>query len=75
MNQLLHDQRFWSGLVGLVVLIVASLHPDSEDSLNEDGREPAKAEILASIERGLRQALDGKGTAAREWLASLDKKQ
>lgn len=26
MNQLLHDQRFWSGLVELVVLVVASLH-------------------------------------------------
>ena len=48
---------------------------NGDDNLNEDGREPAKAEILASIKRGLRQALDGEGASAREWLASLDKKQ
>ena len=45
------------------------------DSFAEDYREPTEAEILASIERGLRQALAGEGTSAREWLASLDKKQ
>lgn len=46
-----------------------------DDSLDEDRREPTKAEILASIKRGLRQALNGEGATAREWLASLDKKQ
>ena len=34
MNQLLHDQRFWAGLVGLIVIVVSSLHPDLEDNLN-----------------------------------------
>ena len=33
MNDLLHDQRFWAGLVGLIV-VVSSLHPDLEDNLN-----------------------------------------
>lgn len=48
---------------------------NGDDNLDEDYREPTEAEILASIERGLRQALDGEGASAREWLASLDKKQ
>lgn len=48
---------------------------NGDDSLDEDYREPTEAEILASIERGLRQALAGEGASAREWLASLDKKQ
>ncbi len=48
---------------------------NGDDSLGEDYREPTEAEILASIERGLRQALDGEGASTREWLASLDKKQ
>lgn len=45
------------------------------DNLDESYREPTEAEILASIERGLRQALAGEGRPARELLASLDKKQ
>ena len=46
-----------------------------DDSFAEDYREPTEAEILASIKRGLQQALNGEGAPAREWLASLDKKQ
>lgn len=45
------------------------------ENLDKGYREPTEAEILASIERGLRQALAGEGTPAREWLAGLDNKR
>ena len=46
-----------------------------DDNLDKIYREPTEAEILASIERGLRQALAGEGAPAREWLAGLDNKR
>ena len=41
---------------------------DAAKNLEADYREPTKAEILSSLETGLRQALDGKGRPARELL-------
>jgi len=40
--------------------------------LDTDYREPTEAEILASLERALRQALAGEGIPAEEWLAKFD---
>ena len=34
MNKLVHDQRFWTGLVGLIILVISALHPDLEDNLD-----------------------------------------
>ncbi len=40
-------------------------------NLDTDYREPTQVEILASLERGLRQALAGEGRPARELLDEL----
>ena len=45
--------------------------PVADENLESDYREPTKAEILASLEIGLRQALAGEGRPAREWLDEL----
>ena len=45
--------------------------PVAAENLEADYREPTKAEILSSLETGLRQALDGKGRPARELLDEL----
>lgn len=47
MNSLLHDQRFWAGLVGLIVIVVLSLHPDLEDNLNHIA--PAVVGIIGTM--------------------------
>ena len=44
---------------------------DAAENLEADYREPTKAEILSSLESGLRQALDGKGRPARELLDEM----
>lgn len=41
------------------------------EDLDTEYREPTKAEILASLEIGLRQALAGEGRPARELLDEL----
>lgn len=46
--------------------------PVAAENLDSDYREPTKAEILASLEIGLRQALAGEGIPVEEWLANLD---
>lgn len=46
--------------------------PVAAEDLDTEYREPTKAEILASLEIGLRQALAGEGIPVEEWLASLD---
>ncbi len=46
--------------------------PVAAENLESDYREPTKAEILASLEIGLRQALAGEGIPVEEWLANLD---
>lgn len=45
--------------------------PVATKDLETDYREPTEAEILASLEKGLRQALAGEGRPARELLAEL----
>lgn len=47
MNNLLHDQRFWAGLVGLIVIVVSSLHPDLEYNLNHIA--PAVVGIIGTM--------------------------
>lgn len=47
MNNLLHDQRFWAGLVGLIVIVVSSLHPELEDNL--DHIAPAVVGIIGTM--------------------------
>ena len=46
--------------------------PVAAENLDGDYREPTKAEIQASLEIGLRQALAGEGIPVEEWLANLD---
>lgn len=47
MNRLLHDERFWSGLVGLIVIVISSLHPDLQDNL--DHIAPAVVGIIGTM--------------------------
>lgn len=46
-NRLLHDRRFWSGLVGLVVIVISALHPDLEDNLGHIA--PAVVGIIGTM--------------------------
>lgn len=47
MNKLVHDQRFWTGLVGLIILVISALHPDLEDNL--DHIAPAVVVIIGTM--------------------------
>lgn len=46
-DSLLHDRRFWSGLVGLLVVIISSFHPELEDNL--DHIVPAVVGIIGTM--------------------------
>ena len=68
MNNLLHDQRFWAGLVGLIVIVVSSLHPDLEDNLNHIA--PAVVGIIGTmigINQAVSLSLPYQSTAVMTW--------